>query len=190
MIEYIEDWIECSFKEYRRRDRYNYAVRRVLKYPTSGIMNIIRFIESAEYEEYSKDPNNYTYCYAETETLTVTCSSKNVKYYEGISGDVRKIDRNKIRNDKIIAKDFQLLFKDKFHQNLKQNTMNEKEFAPHELRVIEEHRELTEKISKLAEFFIKEIYTNLPENDKDLLSAQYNIMVAYSNILEMRIKKF
>lgn len=64
---------------------------------------------------------------------------------------------------------------------------------PHELRVIEEKRELDDKLLKLKAFCFdpgSPIFKGLSPLDRDLLESQYNIMEQYSQILRIRIAKF
>jgi len=61
---------------------------------------------------------------------------------------------------------------------------------PHQQRVVDEATELKDKRDKLGAFFSTEIYNGLDEIDKGLLVAQHGAMVAYSNILDLRISRF
>jgi crAss001_48 related protein len=60
-----------------------------------------------------------------------------------------------------------------------------------EQRVIDEKTELDEKLDRL-ELFIDHSsdFTNLTEQNKQLLIAQKNAMLTYSNILGLRISLF
>ena len=64
---------------------------------------------------------------------------------------------------------------------------------PHEQRVIEEKKELDEKIQKLTSFCNSGkgfVFESLQEKERFLLHAQLIHMNLYSNILEQRIKLF
>lgn len=61
---------------------------------------------------------------------------------------------------------------------------------PHELRVVEEKRELDARISKLGPFLKTEMYNQLPEAEKDRLFRQHGLMNLYSTILSERIAAF
>lgn len=63
---------------------------------------------------------------------------------------------------------------------------------PHQQRVVEEHRELNEKIDKLGEFIVNKpgVFLQLPWEEQDLLHNQYRAMQAYSDILVERIAGF
>lgn len=63
---------------------------------------------------------------------------------------------------------------------------------PHQQRVVEEHRELNEKIDKLGEFIVNKpgVFLQLPWEEQDLLHRQYAAMQAYSDILVERIAGF
>lgn len=65
-----------------------------------------------------------------------------------------------------------------------------KEYQPHQLRVIEERKALTENINKLFDFLNGGIYRDLPEAEKCLLKAQYSCMETYERILSARIDAF
>jgi hypothetical protein len=57
-------------------------------------------------------------------------------------------------------------------------------------RVIEEHKELDLKITKLELFLQTEMYEKLLRTPKELLILQYAYMQNYRNILERRIALF
>ncbi len=52
-------------------------------------------------------------------------------------------------------------------------------FAPHEQRVIDEHRELTEKLNRLRIFFDTSIFRGLDEAEQMRLRAQAGFMDGY-----------
>lgn len=55
-------------------------------------------------------------------------------------------------------------------------------------RMLFERIDLQEKIDKLDNFIDGDKFNKLPEMAQDLLIAQYNAMIAYLEILEIRIK--
>ena len=57
-------------------------------------------------------------------------------------------------------------------------------------RVEKELDELLERISKLTNFIKTENYNNLSEIQKALLIAQCDIMLAYTDILKLRLKNW
>lgn len=63
-------------------------------------------------------------------------------------------------------------------------------FAPHEQRVIDEHRELTERLNKLQAFFALPLFLGLPEAERMRLRAQAMFMEGYQAILRERIDAF
>lgn len=70
----------------------------------------------------------------------------------------------------------------------------EKEYAPHQQRVIDEARELRVKTLALRKFIENNsetsIYTTLSEFEKGDLRQQYNCMSQYLAILDRRINRF
>mgnify|MGYP003481264453 CR=1 FL=1 len=63
-------------------------------------------------------------------------------------------------------------------------------FAPHEQRVIDEHRDLTEKLNKLRTFFDTPIFRGLGEAEQMRLRAQAGFMNGYQDMLRERISAF
>ena len=63
-------------------------------------------------------------------------------------------------------------------------------FAPHEQRVINEHRELTENLNKLQAFFSLPMFLGLAEAERMRLRAQAMFMEGYQAILRERIDAF
>jgi len=63
-------------------------------------------------------------------------------------------------------------------------------FAPHEQRVIDEHRDLTEKLNKLRTFFDTPIFRGLAEAEQMRLRAQASFMDGYQDMLRERISAF
>lgn len=68
--------------------------------------------------------------------------------------------------------------------------MNNVKYAPHEMRVIEEKRELKLKLNKLEDFLESDLFETLDDLDKNLLSDQFRYMMLYDDILNRRISKF
>lgn len=62
--------------------------------------------------------------------------------------------------------------------------------APHQQRVVAEHRDLTEKITKLDEFIRGDVFTTLPNDEQSRLSRQLSFMRGYANTLSDRIAAF
>jgi hypothetical protein len=62
--------------------------------------------------------------------------------------------------------------------------------APHQQRVVDEKRELDEKIEKLTAFFNTETYRGLRSAEQHLLSQQLQHMTGYSMVLTDRISLF
>lgn len=67
---------------------------------------------------------------------------------------------------------------------------NHRNYLPHEQRVLDEKKDLDEKISKLNEFFKKDTFAALPEEEQQYLDQQFGIMTQYSDILLKRINRF
>jgi len=66
-----------------------------------------------------------------------------------------------------------------------------KKLLPHQQRVIDERYELYDKTIKLNEFVgHSSVFKNLPEQDKEDLKVQLDIMFQYVEILDRRIKNF
>jgi DNA mismatch repair ATPase MutS len=63
-------------------------------------------------------------------------------------------------------------------------------YEPHEERVVQEHAELQEKISKLRDFLYSPIFQKMLAADKKLLIQQLETMDAYALILSLRINNF
>lgn len=61
---------------------------------------------------------------------------------------------------------------------------------PHEQRVLDEKKELDEKISKLSDFMHGDTFANLPGVDQGLLMVQIRAMKMYSEALSQRIQQF
>lgn len=61
---------------------------------------------------------------------------------------------------------------------------------PHQERVIQEKKELDEKLAKLDKFGRTEIFASLPVDEQGRLNRQYSVMEEYSRILEERIAAF
>lgn len=63
-------------------------------------------------------------------------------------------------------------------------------FQPHQVRVVEEKKELDEKISMLSAFLYTAIFESLDESEKARLRLQHSVMELYSDILRQRIAAF
>jgi len=61
---------------------------------------------------------------------------------------------------------------------------------PHEERVVEEKRELDEKLAKLSEFGEGDVFAGLPADEQGRLNRQHSIMEDYSTVLGERIAAF
>lgn len=61
---------------------------------------------------------------------------------------------------------------------------------PFQQRVVDEQKDLAEKIVKLQTFTNTSVFTLLPSPDKDLLQRQLACMKEYYNILSFRIARF
>lgn len=68
---------------------------------------------------------------------------------------------------------------------------SEFDMLPHQERVVEEKRELDEKLSKLGDFITESpIFGKLDTDEQIRLRRQYGIMSQYSEILAQRIESF
>jgi len=66
-----------------------------------------------------------------------------------------------------------------------------REYAPHQQRVVDEATELKDKFSKLGAFILDNpIYPTLDTDEQQDLAEQYNVMEKYLVILERRISRF
>lgn len=61
---------------------------------------------------------------------------------------------------------------------------------PHEQRVIDEHQELHEKLSRLSVFLNTDTCMTLPFEERSLLMRQRKIMEEYAEVLSDRIDRF
>lgn len=61
---------------------------------------------------------------------------------------------------------------------------------PYQERVIEEKRELDDKIEKLKTFMNDEVFDELPQKEKENMSIQLSAMFTYSSALKSRIEAF
>lgn len=67
----------------------------------------------------------------------------------------------------------------------------EKQYAPHQQRVVDELKELKDKRIKLLSFIQEsDVFKTLDQTDKDLLTEQYEAMTWYDVILTKRIERF
>lgn len=62
-----------------------------------------------------------------------------------------------------------------------------KEIEPRVQRMIDEGSALMDKVEKLHAFMLTETFTQLAEIEQGLLSAQWNAMKAYADILSARL---
>jgi hypothetical protein len=65
-----------------------------------------------------------------------------------------------------------------------------KEMQPHQQRVVDEKIALDEKLNKLKEFLVSNIFDGLTMQEQNLLQTQSGYMQSYSNILAERISLF
>lgn len=72
----------------------------------------------------------------------------------------------------------------------KETKNNSHLFAPHQLRVIQEKEELSEKILKLEAFANSKEFRNLDTVEQGLLTTQAYYMRQYEHILKERIEWF
>lgn len=63
----------------------------------------------------------------------------------------------------------------------------DKIILPHQQRVIDEEKELNDKVSKLNNFIASELFKAVDSKEQDLLYQQFNAMSTYHNILKQRI---
>lgn len=61
---------------------------------------------------------------------------------------------------------------------------------PHQQRVVAEFQELRERHGKLRVFIASDMFTGLPEEDRELLVIQENLMDSLSFVLARRIRRF
>jgi hypothetical protein len=62
---------------------------------------------------------------------------------------------------------------------------------PHQQRVVDEKKELDEKLDKLKAFIeTSSIFKSLPVDERDRLGRQFDVMAEYSSILSQRIAAF
>lgn len=61
---------------------------------------------------------------------------------------------------------------------------------PHEQRVVDEHKELVAKLSRLVQFMETDLYHGLSFDEQHLLARQCRVMHEYSSILALRINAF
>ncbi len=62
--------------------------------------------------------------------------------------------------------------------------------APHQERVVQEKKELDEKLAKLDAFGRTDFYKTLPDDEQGRLNRQHSVMEEYSRILGERIAAF
>ena len=59
---------------------------------------------------------------------------------------------------------------------------------PHQVRLIIEKRELSERLSKLKSFMGQQVYRDLPMDERRLLGVQCSAMETYLQVLVIRMK--
>ena len=64
-----------------------------------------------------------------------------------------------------------------------------KEYKPHQLRVIDEARQLNVRLNKLTTY-LSELTSDMDTYDLDLLRIQRESMTTYLNVLNARIRQF
>jgi hypothetical protein len=69
-------------------------------------------------------------------------------------------------------------------------TVDRKALQPHQQRVIEEEKALSEKLNKLGEFIHGSIFAGLSTEDRMLLQEQDDHMRVYVHVLRKRIDRF
>ena len=70
-------------------------------------------------------------------------------------------------------------------ESVKESTIN-----TYQQRVLNEKKELDEKIQKLESFLDNDLFKNLNETERNLLKSHLGIMSIYSDILKLRINLF
>jgi hypothetical protein len=63
-------------------------------------------------------------------------------------------------------------------------------FEPHQTRVIEEHIELSKKVSSLSDFISGSVYVSLCPSEQHRLKFQLEVMRLYAQVLQERITAF
>ncbi len=66
----------------------------------------------------------------------------------------------------------------------------EKKMQPHQQRVVNERKELTDRREKLGLFIAGNIFASLPTDEQSRLRRQFDIMVKYEGVLQERIDHF
>jgi len=64
------------------------------------------------------------------------------------------------------------------------------ELQPHQQRVVDEKRELDEKLAKIDAFGRTELFKSLPADEQGRLNRQHSLMEQYSAVLGERIAAF
>lgn len=65
-----------------------------------------------------------------------------------------------------------------------------KQIQPHQQRVIDEEKDLSEKLNKLQNFINDEVFSALPHGEQGRLREQADHMLGYRNVLLRRIENF
>lgn len=67
----------------------------------------------------------------------------------------------------------------------------ERVYLPHQQRVIEEEKELKNRLDKLQEFIVNsDVFKQLPPIEQNLMNQQYYHMKLYWALLQERISRF
>jgi hypothetical protein len=66
----------------------------------------------------------------------------------------------------------------------------DREWLPHQQRVIDEHAELAERLAKLGAFMLGDFFKGLPDAERARMEAQHTHMVGYRAALAGRIAAF
>jgi len=61
---------------------------------------------------------------------------------------------------------------------------------PYQLRIVDEHNALAEKLKKLEEFHRHLVFAGLPDEERSLLTRQAHAMSEYLHILKQRMARF
>lgn len=62
---------------------------------------------------------------------------------------------------------------------------------PHQQRIVDEKKDLSEKLDKLKTFIeTSAVFKGLPQDEQGRLNRQFDVMAEYSSILGQRIEAF
>lgn len=68
--------------------------------------------------------------------------------------------------------------------------MSDQHMPAHQVRVVEEKRELLTKVEALGKFLGTPVFAGLPYEEQSRMRRQLGVMQEYADILEARIKNF